>query len=66
MVLALGTFFVIFAGSYSTPITVNYITECFPSLALEVSVIMGVYRQVLGLSIPFFLFNWEAEVGRGW
>lgn len=53
MVLALGTFLVLFGGTYSTPITVNYITECFPSgSALEVSVVMGVYRQVLGLSLP--------------
>ena len=66
MVLALGTFLVIFAACYSTPITVNYITECFTTLPLEVAVIMNVYRQVLGLSFAFFVFPWEAAVGPGW
>ena len=66
MVLALGTFLVMFAGSYSTPITVNYVTECFPDLSLEVSVIMNVYRQLLGLSFPFFALSWQASVGSGW
>lgn len=66
MVLALGVFLVKFGGAYSTPITVNYVTECFPELATEVSVIMGFYRQVLGLSIPFFIRPWSARVGPGW
>ncbi len=66
MVLALGTFLVLFGGTYSTPITVNYITECFPGSAMEVSVAMGVYRQVLGLSLPFFILEWKARVGYGW
>ena len=42
-----------FRGTYSTPITVNYITECFATSALEVSVIMAVYRQIFGLGLPF-------------
>ncbi len=66
MVLALGAFLIMFAGTYSTPITVNYVTECFPELSLEVSVIMSVYRQVLGLSLPFFVIPWRARVGSGW
>ena len=66
MVLALGQFLVVFAGSYSTPIVVNYITECFPELALEVSVVMGIYRQVFGLSLPFFIVPWTEVVGPGW
>ena len=66
MVLALGSFLVLFGGIYSTPITVNYITECFPGLALEVSVALSVYRQVLGLSLPFFIPAWRARMGYGW
>ena len=66
MVLALGVFLIMFGGTYSTPITVNYITECFPNSALEVSVIMGVYRQIFGLSLPFFVLPWKARVGAGW
>ena len=60
MVLAFGIFLIMFAGTYSTPITVNYITECFPDLALEVSTIMSVYRQVFGLSLPFFCESMES------
>lgn len=66
MVLALGVFLVMFGGTYSTPITVNYITECFPTSALEVSVIMAVYRQIFGLSLPFFVLPWRSRVGAGW
>lgn len=55
-----------FGGTYSTPITVNYVTECFPQSALEVAVIMGVYRQVFGLSLPFFILPWKARVEPGW
>ena len=66
MVLALGVFLIMFGGTYSTPITVNYITECFPTSALEVSVIMAVYRQIFGLSLPFFVLPWRSRVGSGW
>ncbi len=66
MVLALGVFLIMFGGTYSTPITVNYITECFPTSALEVSVIMAVYRQIFGLSLPFFVLPWKSRVGAGW
>ena len=66
MVLALGTFLVIFGACYSTPITMNYITECFSTSPLEVAVIMNVYRQVLALALPFFLFPWEDAVTAGW
>lgn len=66
MVLALGTFLVIFGACYSTPISVNYIIECFKTSPLEVAVIMNVYRQILALALPFFLFPWEGAVSAGW
>ena len=66
MVPAVGIFLVMFAGTYSTPITVNYISECFPERVLEVSIIMSVYRQVFGLSLPFFVIPWSERVGPGW
>jgi len=66
MVLAVGVFFLMFGGTYSTPITVNYVTECFPQSAQEVSVIMGVYRQIFGLSLPFFILLWKEKVTAGW
>ncbi|MCJ1260091.1 hypothetical protein MMC24_007931 [Lignoscripta atroalba] len=66
MVLAVGTFLVMFGACYSTPITVNYVTECFTNLPLEVAVTMNVYRQIFGLSLPFFVLHWQAAVGSGW
>lgn len=66
MVLALGTFLVVFGACYSTPISMNYIIECFKSSPLEVAVIMNVYRQILALSLPFFLLPWERTVSPGW
>ena len=66
MVLALGTFLVIFGACYSTPISVNYIIECFKTSPLEVAVIMNVYRQILALAVPFFLFPWQGAVSAGW
>ena len=66
MVLTLGVFLVIFGGTYSIPVVVNYVTECFPGSPLEVSIVMSVYRQALGLSIPFFIMQWRERVGSGW
>lgn len=66
MVLALGTFLVIFGACYSTPISVNYIIECFQTSPLEVAVIMNVYRQILALAVPFFIVPWEDAVSYGW
>ena len=66
MVLALGTFLVIFGACYSTPISMNYIIECFKSSPLEVAVIMNVYRQILAIALPFFLVPWERAVTAGW
>ena len=66
MVLALATFLVVFGASYSTPITINYIIECFRTSPLEVTVIMNVYRQILSLALPFFILPWKGVVGAGW
>ena len=66
MVLALGTFLVIFGACYCTPISVNYIIECFKTSSLEVAVIMNVYRQILALALPFFIFPWQGAVSAGW
>ncbi|KAM0804772.1 putative polyamine transporter [Usnea florida] len=66
MILALGTFLVVFGACYSTPISINYIIECFNTIPLEVAVIMHVYRQILALALPFFLFSWKGVVSAGW
>ena len=62
----MGTFLVIFAACFSTPITVNYIAECFKGSVIEVAIVMNVYRQALGLALPFFIFPWQSRIGSGW
>jgi MFS family permease len=67
VLLALGSFMVTFASMVSVPIAVNYLTECFRSYPTEVSAIMGLYRLVLGLAVPFFIDQWMLAVdGPGW
>ena len=66
MVLALGTFLVVFAAVFSTPITVAYVTECFNGSVIEVAAAMNVYRQALGLALPFFVVPWQTAIGSGW
>ena len=48
------------------PICVNYVIECFTSNAVEVSIVMNLYRLLFGVAIPFFVSPWIAAVGIGW
>ena len=66
MVLALGTLLVVFAACFSTPTLVNYTTECFNGSVVEIAAVLNLYRQVLGLALPFFIFPWQARIGSGW
>ena len=66
MVLALASFLIFLAGTALVPIVVNYVVECFPEHAVEANTIMAFYRVIFGLFIPFFITEWEAEVGVGW
>ena len=66
MVLALATFLT-FVGGLSIPsITVNYLSECFTERPIEAATIMNFYRLLFGLFIPFFITEWQTEVGPGW
>lgn len=66
MILALGTFMVNFSALLCVTVCVNYVIECFVGNPVEVSVVMNVYRLVLGLSLPFFFEHWVEAVGIGW
>ena len=66
MVLALGTFLIMFVGTYSAPIIANYVTECFPELALEMAVIRSVYWHIFGPGLPLFIIPEKARVSLGW
>ena len=52
--------------SYITPITVNYINECFIGHPAEASIAVNVYRVGFGLSVAFYIKEWVAETRVGW
>ena len=66
MVLALANFLGGYASNAIVPIVTNYVIECFKNHASETAAILGLYRLVLSLPIPFFVSAWIASVGPGW
>ena len=44
----------------------NYIIECFKDHASEAAAIMGLYRLVFSLTLPFFVPAWMDRVGASW
>ena len=66
MVFALATFMGGFATNAVIPVTVNYIVECFQGHASESAAIMGFYRLLFNLTLPFFVPAWMDKVGPGW
>ena len=66
MVLAFASFLVTI-GSFSTvPILANYVVECFIDYPVDAAMSNTLFRIVWGLSIPFYINEWAAEVGVGW
>jgi hypothetical protein len=66
VVLALAQVLVTFGSLSITPITVNYINECFIGNPAEASIAVNVYRVGFGLSVAFYIKEWVAETGVGW
>ncbi len=66
MVLALGAFLVTVGAMALVPTTTNYVCECFVDHTTEAACIMGFYRLIFGLTVPFFIDPWIAAVGVGW
>jgi len=50
----------------TTPITVNYICECFTHNPAETAIILNTFRIGFGLSVAFYINQWVAAVGFGW
>ncbi|KAI9642425.1 hypothetical protein NHQ30_009230 [Ciborinia camelliae] len=65
-ILALATILVTFGSLCITPITVNYINECFIGHAAEASIAVNFYRVAFGLSVAFYIKPWVAAVNVGW
>jgi hypothetical protein len=66
MVLALSIFLINFCEIALVPLIVNYTVESFTSHGPEVITVLFCYRNVLALTIPFFIEAWTAAVGVGW
>ena len=66
MVLAVGAFLVTFSAMLSVPVAVNSVAECFRQYAAETGTVVGIYRLLFGLVVPFFITPWEEAVSVGW
>jgi hypothetical protein len=66
VVLAVGHALVTFAALNLTPVTTNYLAECFTKNVEESAVILTAYRLLFGLSIAFYIADWVARVGFAW
>ncbi|KUI72104.1 hypothetical protein VM1G_07542 [Cytospora mali] len=49
-----------------TPITVNYLSECFTHNIEETAIVLNSFRIGFGLSIAFYLKPWVGKVGLVW
>jgi hypothetical protein len=65
--MALGSFLIKYASVVAISICINNLIECFPrALSAEVAAILNLNRLVLGISLTFYISDWEAIVGNGW
>ncbi|TGO71188.1 hypothetical protein BELL_0608g00050 [Botrytis elliptica] len=66
VILALATVLVTFGSLCITPITINYINECFIDNLAEASIAVNFYRVGFGLSVAFCIKPWVADVNVRW
>ncbi|EXJ70576.1 uncharacterized protein A1O5_06646 [Cladophialophora psammophila CBS 110553] len=67
MVLALGSFVFVFGVISTAPVSANYLVECFTKHSVETTAVVNFYRLILGLTVPFYVEDWEKAVhGPGW
>lgn len=62
----MGTVFTTFGSLAITPITVNYINECFIHNPAEASIAVNAFRVGFGLSVAFYINQWVAKVDVAW
>ncbi|KAK9774121.1 putative Major facilitator superfamily domain-containing protein [Seiridium cardinale] len=64
--LGFGHILVTFGSLCITPITVNYLSECFTKNIEETAIVLNAFRVGFGLSIAFYINPWVAKVGFAW
>jgi MFS family permease len=63
--LAVASILVIYV-SMCTPVTVNYLSECFTHNVEETAIVLNKARIAFGLSVAFYITPWVTAMGFGW
>jgi hypothetical protein len=66
VVLAFGMALVTFGSLAMIPVCVDYICECFVRHPAEANITANCLRLLFGLTVPFYINEWVAEVTVGW
>ena len=64
--LGFSQILVTFGSLCITPITVNYLSECFTNNIEETAIVLNAFRIGFGLSIAFYINQWVEKVGFAW
>jgi MFS family permease len=64
--LAVASMLVIYASMCITPVTVNYLSECFTHNVEETAIVLNTARIAFGLSVAFYITPWVTAMGVGW
>lgn len=64
--LGFSQILVTFGSLCITPITVNYLSECFTHNIQEAAIVLNVFRIGFGLSVAFYINQWVEDVGFSW
>ncbi|KAH8880904.1 MFS general substrate transporter [Thozetella sp. PMI_491] len=65
-VLGVAQILVTYGSLCITPVTVNYLSECFTKNIEETAIVLNAFRISLGLSIAFYVNQWVSDVGFAW
>jgi MFS family permease len=65
-VLAFAQVLVTFGSLSITPITVNYLCECFRKNPAETGIVLNMYRVGFGLTVAFYIQPWVAAMTFAW
>lgn len=65
-VLGLAQILVTYGSLCITPVTVNYLSECFTKNIEETAIVLNAFRIGFGLSVAFYINQWVIDVGFAW
>jgi hypothetical protein len=65
-VLGVAQVLVTYGSLCITPVTVNYLSECFTRNIEETAIVLNAFRIGFGLSVAFYINQWVADLGFAW